>query len=261
MQTYDSHKSVKRAYQRNTLLVVLFFVFLLSSNFIFRNNSKIKPMEPGTQFNQAGTTVTYIYSEYSSLSDEFVFAFSLPLSEVNALYEYQVIAKADKITNEDLPFDMKKIGQDKYVVFLKELPRKWKKLSVQVTAKDGEHDILEGDGAFIFERRAVKETDKKIAKDVEHYSQFFVDTRVKTIEKTIKETEKEIQELKSNNDKIRAVNKQLKDSESQETGEELEAIKTKQQDNESQIKMNDDAIKELEIKIKDNEEKIEALKK
>lgn len=259
MKTFDSNKTVKKKYQRRTLISLLIFVFLFSSNYLFGAEKKMTALELGTQLVQANLNVTYAYSEYDESLGELVFVFSLPLADVDPLVTYAVSAKVDKKTNDDLPVNLQKMGEDKYVAFIQSVPKKWQKMSIALTSDNGETTNESGEGYFYLEHGSVTKSSQPLSHDLDDYTQKFADVRIKTIESDIAQLKEKIDLVQQKNKKLSDVNRQLTQSKEKEVGEELDAIESKILANESAIESNKAEIQTYRQDIKDNKERLSTI--
>lgn len=257
---YNSKINIKKKYQRRTIITFFVFLFLFSSNFIFKDNSEAKGIETGTELVQSGVKVTYVYSEYSVKNHEIAFAFSMPLSDIDPLLNYTLSVKADKKTNDDLPVRVTQLGSDKYIAFVENVPKKWKKMSVQVITDSEENSNSETQGFFYLEKKSVLTTSNNLNKDVDSYAVKFEDAKIKNIEKIIDEIEKQIAQIEKENNQLLSSNKELLKATRKEVGEELETIESKIASNQQRVESNKKDVEELEVTIKDNESRIKKIK-
>ncbi|WP_260448121.1 plasmid-related protein [Listeria seeligeri] len=258
-KTMTSKLKMKRTkYQLYAGVIVSVFAFFLVLSFVFPDYSTVKHSKIGTTIDMNNRQVTLI--------DE-AFYEDKNLVEMNFVATIPDAANAKNLTvevtegtneNDKLPVTTKKINESFYVVFVENLPEKWKTLKVKVTEKGTDAAEFDMVDPFYVANEKIKHKKHFKAKSVTYYESKEINLFIEDAEKTLAKNEKEIEKLEKSNVKILEVDRDIQSNLSYQTEEKKQEMQAEIESNEQKIVNQKETIKNLE---KDNQELEKAIEK
>lgn len=254
-------KKKRTKYQLFAGIIVSVFAIFFALSVLSPDYSTVKHSKIGTKINLSARTVTLIDEAF--YEDKNVVELNLYTTIPDASTAKNITVKVTEGTkdNENLTVTTKKINESLYVVFVENLPKKWKTLKVKVSEKGGGAEEFDMVDPFYVANEKIKHKAHFKAKSVTYYEAKEIDLFIQDAEKTMSKNNKEVKKLADSNSKIVEVNRDIQSNLSYQTEEKKQEMKSEIQSNEQKIVSQKETMKNLEKANKELEKAIDKAKK
>lgn len=244
---------LRKRYLIKFIMIVMVLLFFVTSNLFLNNGREVKGTNENTTLEQNQLSVTFIEGGYDPFKKKIFVTFSIPLRQIDALADYQLLAKDDKKSNPYLKQKTEKLTEDLFVCYLEPPKNKrWKKIGFEVFPKD---NIQESEGnanqKFYLYQEDLKEKSSKKSRLIEKYHHF----KIQDLDKKLKTNARKEKQLKQEIKKLEDANRELEGTLSGLIGEELIDVKNKIHENQSRVSQNQNEVKNLQKERKELEDK------
>lgn len=244
-------------------MLVGVYLFFLTSRIIFNTPSDNPDTELRTPITMGNHTVEIASKEF--FSDRNLLEVDLMINKKGTSLPPDLKVKVKEKSDTDVEYktDVKKITDEYYVVFVQDLPKKWKSVSLEVGDKNDEsNSTISMNKKLYVGSQKVSTSEVFIKQKVDYYKAKHIDILMSDANKLIKNEDKNINKADSNISKFEENIVTLKSDLEFQTESEKVETQTEIKSNESQIASLKKEIldrekvkKELKDKIKKLEEK------
>ncbi|HAB8811061.1 TPA_asm: plasmid-related protein [Listeria monocytogenes] len=242
------------------IIVSVFVVFFVISVFS-PDYSTVKHSKIGTEINLSNRTVTLIDEAFYEDKNVVELNFYTTIPDASTAKNITVNVTEGTKGNENLSVATKKINESLYVVFVENLPKKWKTLKVKVSEKGVGAEEFDMVDPFYVANEKVKHKEHFQAKSVTYYEAKEINLFIQDAEKTIAKNNKEGKKLADSNIKIAEVNRDIQANLSYQTEAKKQEMKAEIQSNEQKIVSQKETMQNLDKANEELEKAIEKAKK
>lgn len=253
-------KKKGRKYKQMVYILSFVFLFFLSSRIIFNAPQKNEdtPLRKPVSFEN----LTAEISSKRFFTDKNLLQVGLIIKEINSDIPSDITVNIKEKTNQDKKFktEIVKIVDEYYVIFIHDLPKKWKSVSIEVINKNTNQGTIKLNSKLYVASEKSEVKNKFIKQNLDYYEEEYINILIKDTQKDIKSKEDLIKNNKKDIDKIEQKISSLKSNLDYETDQEKEVTNQEINEKNSKIESLNKEINEKETEIKELKDRIENLK-
>lgn len=247
-------------YKQMIYILSFVFLFFLSSRIIFNAPQKNEdtPLRKPVSFKN----LTAEIANKRFFKDKNLLQVGLIVKETNSdmpsNIEVNIKEKTD--TNKKFKTEIVKIVDEYYVIFIHDLPKKWKSVSLEVVNKNTNQSTSTLNNKLYIANEKSEVKNKFIKQNLNYYEEEYINILIKDTQKDIKSKEDLIRNNKKDIDKIKQKISSLKSNLDYETDQEKEVTNQEINEKNSKIESLNKEIYEKETEIKELKDRIENLR-
>ncbi|CEN25486.1 Uncharacterised protein [[Clostridium] sordellii] len=239
-----------RKYKQMIYILSFVFLFFLSSRIIFNAPQKNEdtPLRKPVSFENLTAEV----ANKRFFTDKNLLQVGLIVKEMNSDMPSNIDVNIKEKTNQNKKFktEIVKIVDEYYVIFIHDLPKKWKSVSIEVINKNANQGSVNLNSKLYIANEKSEVKNNFTKQNLNYYKEEYINILIQDTQKHIKSNEDLIKNNKKDIDKIKQKISSLKSNLEYETDQEKEV--TNQEINEKNSKIEsinkENSTKETEIK-------------
>lgn len=255
-------KNERKKYQKLAVGIVLAYVLIFSTRFIFKVKDTTENTPIGHRIAVENRSCQLVSREYYTKDHTLVFSYLSPVTSDNALDVVHFSAKQTRNDKTHYRIKIQPITAEYSIVFISHIPEEWTQLNVSIYTKKETMDAITNNEKFYFARPKIQEK-THLPKHVKatDYEQEAIQFQLKAIEKTIhkKSAKQKINDQKR--EKLTQVNERLAESLDAKTEDEKEEIEQTMTENKSKQQQFQAANDTLQASIKEYQNRRDKLEK
>lgn len=253
-------KKKGRKYKQMIYILSFVFLFFISSRIIFNDPQKNEdtPLRKPVSFDN----LTAEIANKRFYTDKNLLQVGLIVKETNSDMPSNIKVNIKEKTKQDEKFktEIVKVVDEYYVIFVHDLPKKWKSVSLEVINKNGTQSTMNLNSKLYVahEKSEAKNSFKKQSLSV--YESEYINILIEDTQKNIKNNEDLIKNNNKDIDKIKEKISSLKSDLDYETKQEQDVTNQEISEKNSKVDSLNKEIFEKEKEIKELKDRIENLR-
>lgn len=260
-------KNQGRKYIRNLILIILIFLFLVTSKIVFQEKDEIQETKLNDSISLLDKSFTLVNRVYYTKEQTILFELYTTEDSEPLPDNINVEAKKERGDIKVYPTKIYKISENYLVCFIQDVPEKWVSMRVEITDQTKKNILTLTNDTLFLSHTTLEEQEHLVIQDSSFYEKKSLDYLLNDTKNALQKSENATKEKEAEVEKIQAANTNLKGQLDVKTEKEKKETLEQITSNDSQIqalkmdiekeKLDKEALKEKVKKIESKKQKLD----